>query len=84
VSQLWSNICLWFKNSETIFLARLEAFIGFLTAAIAYMDWSPFFGITDFNKTQVSWIGGAMLVKGVVSEVARRKNDPYLQKVGTT
>jgi hypothetical protein len=45
------------------------------------MDWSPFFGISNFNQTQVAWIGGAMLVKGIVTEVARRMRDPELERV---
>jgi hypothetical protein len=50
---------------------------GFLIAAVGAMDWSPLFGLnvdTGFSKNQVIWLGGTTFVKGVVDEVARRRN----------
>jgi len=46
------------------------------------MDWSPFFGLTAFDKTQVIWLGSISLVKGVFTELARRRNskqDPLVE-----
>jgi len=38
------------------------------------MDWSPLFGITNFDKKQILWLGGLSFAKGVFTELARRRN----------
>lgn len=40
------------------------------------MDWSPLLNIdmgTNFNRTQVIWLGGISFVKGLFTEIARRR-----------
>lgn len=76
-------IASWFKNSETIFLARAEVVVGFLVTAISAMDWSPLLAVgadTGFTWKQGCTIGSMLIVKGIISEWARRRNDPYLGK----
>ena len=73
----WDHTKAWFKFSETIFLARFTMLSGFVVAAVGAMDWSPLFGMnidTGFSRNQVFWLGGTTFVKGMVDEMARRKN----------
>ena len=67
----------WFKRSETIFLARLEAASGFVIGAMNSIDWSPLLSL-DFTHAfawnQYSALGGIMLVKSIITELARRRN----------
>jgi len=69
-----NKVSSWFYNSESIFLARLEVFLGFIVVALAALDWSPLlaFGVsTGFTWTQAMILGGIMAIKGFVSELAR-------------
>lgn len=42
--------------------------------AFAAMDWSPLLGITNFDKKQVMYLGGISFIKGIFTELARRRN----------
>ena len=68
-----------FKYSETVALARTEAIVGFVTVVIGSLDWSPFFGMTSFDQKQVVWLGSISLIKGVVTEIVRRRNSTLNQ-----
>src|SRR5260370_34941406 len=70
----WDAIKAFFVYSETVAIARAEAAIGLITIAAGTMDWSPLFGITNFDKTQILWLGGLSFAKGVFAELARRRN----------
>ena len=70
----WDAIKAFFWYSETLALARAEAAIGVITIAAGTMDWSPLFGITNFDKKQILWLGGLSFAKGVFTELARRRN----------
>ena len=74
----------WFLDSETIFMARLTAIAGLITAAVGSLDLSPLWSLfgtgTSFTFKQVAWMGGFLLVQGVVLEVLRRRNAPELNK----
>jgi hypothetical protein len=73
----WTEVKAWFKNSETILLARLEMLVGFLAVAMSAMDWSPLLasGIhTGLTWTQTAVLGSIVFVKGIISEWARRLN----------
>lgn len=67
-----------FKRSETILLARIEVLVGFIIAACGAIDFSPLyqlFGETaGFTSKQVMWLGGASIFKGLLTELARRRN----------
>lgn len=71
----WTKIRNWFKDSETIFLARLTAFSGFIVGALGSIDWTPFFSLdftNAFSMTQATWVGFGMFIHGIISEIARR------------
>lgn len=67
-----------FRYSETIFLARVTAFSGLVTAVVGSVDWSPVFnGLgmdTGFSWKQTTWLGVGIFVKGIIDELARRRN----------
>lgn len=70
----WDAIKSFFVYSETVLIARAEALVGVLTMTFAAMDYSPLLGITNLDKTQVLWLGGVSFVKGLFTELARRRN----------
>lgn len=78
LKDLWEEIKAFFKYSETIFLARLTAFSGLLTAVMGSVDWSPVFsglGVdTGFSWKQTTWLGIGIFFKGIIDELARRRN----------
>jgi hypothetical protein len=47
---------------------------GFFTMVFASLDYSPLLGLTAFDKKQVLYLGGISMVKGVFTELARRRN----------
>lgn len=67
-----------FKYSETIFIARIAAFGGFVTAVNGQLDLAPLWSLfgtgTEFTWKQVFWIGLSILGAGVTVELARRRN----------
>jgi len=74
---MWDKIKAWFKHSETIFLARLEAFSGLIIAAVSSLDWSPLLNLgvdTGASIKQGIYLGSIMFVKGLVTEWVRRRN----------
>lgn len=77
LNSIWNKIKDWFHHSETIFLARLEAFIGFILAVGVSLDWTQLMSLDFsngiFNSKQVMFIGILMLAKGIITELARRR-----------
>lgn len=76
-SGYWDTAKAWFKRSETIFLARVEAFTGLVVAGISAMDWSPLLNLgvdAGMSLKQGVTLGGIMFAKGLVTEWARRRN----------
>lgn len=54
-----------------------------MVAATSAMDWSPLLDLgagTGFTWKQGATLGSMLIVKGILSEWARRRNDPYLGK----
>ena len=73
---IWESIKAWFKYSETILLARVEAFAGILIAALEGVDWSPLLTLDFANaihNKQALYIGGLIFAKGLILEIARRR-----------
>lgn len=66
----------WCKDSEALMIARAQVALGFLTAALSAMDWSPLLGAvgvdTGMSFKQTFWIGVVMCAKGLLDEAARR------------
>ncbi len=79
----WDGIKAWFHRSESVFMARMTAFGGFMVAALEGMDWPSLMNL-DFShivqNTQALIAGGFIFLHGVISELARRRNDPMFQK----
>jgi len=48
--------------------------VGVLTMSFAAMDYSPLLGLTGFDKKQVIYLGGISFIKGLFTELARRRN----------
>lgn len=78
LSNYWEEVKAFFKYSETIFLARLTAFGGLVTAVVGQVDWSPVFNLlgtsTGFDTKQTTWLGVGIFFKGIIDELARRRN----------
>jgi len=81
LSNFWDGVKVFFKRSETVFLARLETITGVVIAGVGAMDWSPLLSLniqSGIDSTVVMWLGGISAAKGIVTEWARRRNDPVL------
>lgn len=65
-----------FKNSLTIFMARLTMFLGFITGVIGSLDLSPlatFDYTTDFKPKQLIGMAVGIVIGGVIFELSRRR-----------
>lgn len=69
---MWAKIVNFFKNSEVIFLARLQVFLGILLVVLASLDWSPLASSTMPSKQQII-LYSILVVQGIVTEYARRR-----------
>lgn len=73
-----TDVKAWFLHSETIFLNRIEAFSGLVVAGVASMDWSPLWGLfgtgTAFNAKELYGMSAFLVIRGIVGELARRRN----------
>ncbi len=81
--KIWDETKAWFHRRESIFLARATAFGGFLVAALEGMDWSALLSLDFSNVVQNSQaliVGAGIFLHGVISELARRRNDPTFNK----
>lgn len=63
----------WFRNSETILLARITALTGFVIAVLGALDWSSLVNLDVTNKKQTVFTGLIVLAQGVAVEAARRR-----------
>lgn len=73
---MWNNIKTWFKKSETIFLARLEIFTGFILGVVGAIDWAGLVNmdVIGLSKNQLLLFAGVFVLKGVIAEIGRRRN----------
>jgi hypothetical protein len=74
-STLYTDLKAFFNFSWSIFIARAETVFGILLAAASMIDWSPILsGVqTGLTWTQGVTIGSILFVKGIVSEIGRRR-----------
>lgn len=66
----------WFKFSETIFLSKVDVFVGFVLAVVAGMDWSPLMTMdfsSGFDQRQLYFLSFMCVLRGVVGEIAHRR-----------
>lgn len=74
----WEEVKAFFKYSETILIARLQSLTGLIMAVVGAVDWSPVFNLlgvdTGFSWRQTTWLGIGLFFKGIIDELARRRN----------
>lgn len=71
---MWDNIKAFFKRSEVIFYARLQALSGFVLAVLGSMDWNQIKTWDFTSPKQTAWLGIGLIINGTVTEVLRRRN----------
>lgn len=62
---MWSKIKAWFKDSETIFFARLQVLAGAVWAVLTAADLSPLL--------EPKWLTVWLIASGIITELARRR-----------
>ncbi len=67
---MWPKVKAFFKDSETIFFARLQAFVGAMMLVITAVDPSLFAAYLP-EKYVPLWL----IFAGVVTEIARRRRE---------
>lgn len=72
----WLNdVKAFFKNSWSIFIARMEVLSGILVGVLGAIDWNSITAL-DFSNGLRNWntaiVAGLLVLKGVVSELGRR------------
>lgn len=72
---MWDKVKAFFLYSETILLARLQAFAGVVLGVFVSLDPSVFQGYVPSQ-----WVPVYLLAVGVLTEYARRRHDPNLGK----
>jgi len=73
VPNWWDNVLGFFKRSETIFLARVNALVGFLTSIVTLVDPALLEQVLTPRTFAFYMIGN-----GVLTEIARRLRAPNL------
>lgn len=69
---MWEKIKAWFKDSETIFWARLQVLIGAIGAVLVTTDLSPLVATGMPTKQQLI-LFGIVIGQGVLTEYLRRR-----------
>jgi len=72
---MWDKIKAFFAYSETILLARIQVFAGIAFGAFMALDPALF---QAYVPSQ--WVPLYLLAMGIVTEYARRRNDPNIGK----
>lgn len=65
---MWDKIKSWFKESVTIFWARVQTIAGVLLSVLGAVDLSPL-GTALPSKYAGVWL----VISGIVTELARRR-----------
>lgn len=74
---MWSSIKKWFKGSETIAWARIQAFLGGAANLLTIAD--PQLVAAVIPPEYVQTLAVYMLLNGIASEYLRRRRDPEMQ-----
>ena len=78
LQQFWDKHKAFFKYSETVLWARIQAVFGLLVVVISNTDWSPLFSTmsldTGFSRNQAIWTGIGIFANGLWTEYLRRRN----------
>lgn len=69
--QQWPALAQWFRDSETIFLARAQMLGAILLGGLNVMNWTPLLdtGLTAAQRWSVAVV---LFAQGLITEVARR------------
>ena len=69
---MWEKIKAWFKDSEVIFWARLQAFSGAVMAALQMPELLTLMSGDSVSQPQLI-LAGVLVANGVVTEYLRRR-----------
>lgn len=72
---MWLGLKNFFLHSETVLIARLQTFAGIALGAFLALDPSLFQAYVPSK-----WVPVYLLGIGIVTEYARRRNDPQIGK----
>ena len=68
---MWNAIVKWFKDSETIFWARLQTVLGFVAVALTYIDPS----LLPPELQNMGWFPWFLFANGIATEYLRRRRE---------
>ena len=71
---MWTKIKAFFKDSETIFLARLQVAAGLVASALTYVDPSVFQPVLG-----AQWFPWFLVANGLATEYLRRRRDESMK-----
>lgn len=71
---MWQRIKSFFKDSETLFYARLQAALGLIAGILTYVDPSLLAGVMP-----AEWLPWFLLLNGLATEYLRRRRADDLQ-----
>lgn len=74
---MWQRIKKWFKGSETIAWARIQAFFGAAANLLTYAD--PQLVSAVIPPEYVQTLAVYMLLNGLATEYLRRRGDPEMK-----
>lgn len=69
---MWGKLKAWFKHSETILWARLQAFLGLVAVVLTYVDPSVIQPIFGANAEGFAYF---LVANGLATEFLRRLRD---------
>lgn len=72
---MWERIKAFFKESETIFYARLQLAVGAIAAVITYVEPAVFQPILG-----AQWFPWFLVANGLATEYLRRRRDTEMNK----
>lgn len=67
---MWAKLRNWFRDSETIFFARLQAFLGIVAGIVTYVQPEVLAPIIPAD-----WFPWFLVVNGLLTEWLRRRRD---------
>jgi len=70
---MWITIKIWFKNSVTIFWARVQVLVGFAVASLMALASDPNVTSTIQTALQPKYIPYYVIAIGLITEIARRR-----------
>jgi len=69
---MWDDIKDWFKDSETIFIARLKVFLGAVVQVLTQTDFTQF-GLSPHWVLALQIFSAYLIADGLGGEWARRR-----------